>query len=648
MKEKTSLQMGLIPGVLLLYLFLATNVLLPICAHDRHYYEDYLGKISLSDGFLNINGKLVCNEGFSLHDAAVVCRQLGKPTAHVYIIYNEKVKANETLRSLRGHGCRGNETRLQQCYVGIKAGCRQKVPISITCKKEQAKMCQNTNLTLLQGKSIRVYSGTRVTATCLARGLYMPSQYWYKWTLSTNNSIVGSSPSISLQMNNTSPANMTLTCSVNIGRQECHVNNSIDIQVFSDPKPLTKAFNLTIGQSLNFSKLYSCNPSCNCTWRKIEGDRELGPEACDEMKIQNISQSGLYIVTCTNYLNVTIGKPRKGVSVDVIKVKVSDKPTMKCPEEQYVILTSQPYKKHHNLCHFNGQWENKTCTWDGSQSCANCSIKIDELYNSGNYTCTAGYKDQPMSTLNMTTHNMTVHILSGNSTVSVMEGSSINLNLPKCSDTNFAFNNYTWKILKEDGEVEGNYSQLNRVNTSAYYVGFSSDKALMRLEVLYGPKVTCDEKVFVPLGTRASLKCSVKANPISSYITWKRGSELLQNTSSETYVLSKTGMLDSGSYICTAYNTMVDCYNETHEGNDSCTTTVDVYVEGDEQKVTVVASVLSLLLVCLMGVVGVLSGLLYRARRGERRRNNPTKMLPLLTKPESVKDGPAADIYENA
>ncbi|XP_071095045.1 uncharacterized protein [Haliotis cracherodii] len=640
--------MGLIPGVLLLYLFLVTNVLLPICAHDRHYYEDHLGNISLSEDFLNINGKLVCNEGFSLLDAAVVCRQLGKPTAHVYIIYNETVKANEILRSLRGHGCRGNETRLQQCYVGIKAGCRQKVPISITCNEEQAKMCQNTTLTLLPGKSIRVYSGTRVTATCLARGLYMPSQYWYKWTLSSDNSFVRSSPSISLQMNNTSPANMSLTCSVNIGRQECHVNDSIDIQVFRDPKPLTKAFHLTIGQSLNFSKEYLCNPRCKCSWRKIEGDRELEPkpEDCDEVKIQNKAQSGLYIVNRTNYLNVTIGKPRKGVSVDVIKVKVSDKPTMKCPEEQYVILTS---KKDHNMCHFNGQWENITCTGDRfSKSCVNC--RINEFQKSGNYTCTAGYKDQYMSNLIMTTHNMTVHILSRNSTVSVMEGSSINLNLPNCSDTNFAFNNYTWKILKEDGEVEGDYSQLDNVTTSANYVGFSMNvpETLITLNVLYGPKVTCDEKVFVPLGTRASLKCSVKANPNSSYITWTRGGELLQNTSSETYVLSKTGMLDSGSYICTAYNTMVHCFHETREGNDSCTTTVDVYVEGDELKVTVVASVLSLLLVCLMGIVGVLSGLLYRARREEWRRNKPTKMLPLLTKPESVKDGPAADIYENA
>ncbi|XP_046582613.1 uncharacterized protein LOC124289999 [Haliotis rubra] len=629
--------MGLIYG----YLLVVTSVLLHTQAHDRRYHgvAYHLRNVTFSGHFLHINGRLVCNEGFSMLDAAVVCRQMGNDSSHVNIMYDGTAKANT---SLIGEGCRGSETRLQQCYFGIKSGCRRTIPVSIMCHKGEK---QKTNITVLPSNSIRVYNGTTVTVTCLAKGRYMPSEYWYTWTLANTSNVVGSSPSISLRLDEAFRTKKNLTCSVAV-RNQTQGNKSIDLQVLGDPPPLEATYDLHVGEILELDK--DCKARCNCSLRKVKGHRDqdsFDKIPCN-MSITNKSQSGLYIIRRTNYLNVTIGEPRKGISAEVVEIQVSDKPTIECPEQQYVISSGS---KRHQMCRFQSPWFIKNCTGDPQASCINCSIHTNEIHNRGNFTCEVGYSNKRLNESNSTTFNIRLHILNANWTVLVMTGSNISLHSPNCSDTNS--NNYTWQILSDDGKVSGNHSQLYNVTTSANYVGFSQKMAntLMKLEVLHEPEVTCDQKVSHPLGTRVSLKCSVNAVPGFSYITWTRHGEVIGNTNSDTWDLGDIGMVDKGGYTCTAYNTMVDdCSNETREGNGSCTITLDVYVEGDKRTVTVVASVLSLLLVCLMGVVGVLSGLLHVARREERRGNQPTKMLPLLTTPEPVKGVPPSDIYENA
>ncbi|XP_067670800.1 uncharacterized protein [Haliotis asinina] len=628
--------MGLIYG----YMFVVTSFLLRTYAHERRYhgvtYE--LSNINIRGNFLHINGRRVCNEGFSELDAAVVCRQMGKDSSHVIMIYDATAKANA---SLIGAGCRGNETRLQQCYFGIKTGCRRTTPVSIMCHKEKVSLKQRTSITVLPSTNIRVYRGTTVTVTCLAKGWYMPSEYWYTWVLANGTSI-GSSPSMSLRLDETFPTKTKLTCSVFV-KDQYHTNTSINLQVFDDPRPLKDIY-LNVGESLDLDK--GCNPRCSCSWRKVTAhvDQKSPEKRSCKMSIADTSQTGRYIVRRTSYLNVTLGEPRKGISVDVINIQVSDKPTIKCPSQQYVISDAP---KRHQMCRFQSPWYIKNCIGHTQPSCTNCSILTNEEHNSGNYTCQFGYINEHLNQSNTTTFSISVNILSTNWTVSVMTGSNISLNSPNCS---YAYFNYTWHALSDDGTVAGNYTELYNVTTSANYVGFyqNAPKTLVKLEVLHEPQVTCDQKVSHPLGARVSLHCSVDAVPASSHITWTRGGDVIGNTTSNTWVLEEIGMMDKGEYICTAHNTMVDCYNETREGNGSCTITLDVYVEGDKRAVTVVASVLSLLLVCSMVAIGVLSGLLYVARREERHQNKPTKMLPLLTTPKPVKAVPPSEIYENA
>ena len=90
-----------------------------------HHSNDTRG-----EGYLILHWKPICDDGWSLEAAHVACRQLGFTRA---LQATRGLQASTDAFSLDQVNCRGNETDLEQCSLGMKENCVSGEAAGVVC-----------------------------------------------------------------------------------------------------------------------------------------------------------------------------------------------------------------------------------------------------------------------------------------------------------------------------------------------------------------------------------------------------------------------------------------------------------------------------------------------------------------------------------
>lgn len=89
------------------------------------------GRVEVYNG--NLEWATVCDEGFGINEAKVICRQLGFSANGATLIHNFGIGSGGTI--LGGVQCDGSESHIKDCNYTQEYNCSNDQDVGVACKK---------------------------------------------------------------------------------------------------------------------------------------------------------------------------------------------------------------------------------------------------------------------------------------------------------------------------------------------------------------------------------------------------------------------------------------------------------------------------------------------------------------------------------